>query len=146
MLAAANITEVKYFDEAYHLFASASTLAEGEFHEGETITHSTSVDGVNWSAPEVILSPSAEPGFDNWGLMAPTVAVEADRLVLFYTAFETDQHVCFPVAVDGRFGMPVAENSKCLYATTGRAVSPRRRLGVDTPFFPNDLTAPLVLR
>jgi hypothetical protein len=119
----ANITEVKYFGGSYHLFASSLVL--GEFHQGEAITHSISADGRNWSPPLVILSPNEAPGFDNWGLMAPTVAVEKDRVFLFYTAYEAAPHKCFPVPAEGRFGMPVAQDSKCLFAALGRAVSAR---------------------
>lgn len=119
----ANIAEVKYFGGAYHLFAS--TLADGEFHRHEAITYATSPDGVSWTEPQVILAPRSTPGFDNWGLMAPTVAVERDRIVLFYTAYEAAFHTCFPVPADGRFGRPVADGSRCLFATLGRAVSSR---------------------
>ena len=64
------------------------------------------------------------PGFDDWGVMAPTVAVEEDQVVMFYTAFGTERHACFPVAADGRFGRP-AGDGQCLFGTVGRAVSSR---------------------
>ena len=78
---------------------------------------------MHWSTPRVILSPGAVPGFNDWGLMAPTAAVERDRLVLFYTAFGTAARGCFPVPPDGRFGLPVAGGSKCMFSTIARAVA-----------------------
>ena len=121
-----NLTEVRYFDGRYHMFAS--TLVGGEFHRDEEISYATSSDGLVWSPETVILSLRKRPGWDAWGMMAPTVAVEDDRVVLFYTAYEAARHRCFPVPKNGRFGMPVAGGSKCLFATLGRAVSLRRRL------------------
>jgi predicted GH43/DUF377 family glycosyl hydrolase len=123
LLIGANITEVKYFDGAYHLFATA--FSDGEFHRGEQITYATSQDGRHWSAPQLLLSPGELPVFDNWGLMAPTVVPEDDRVILFYTAYGAEPHQCFPVPADGRFGMPVDGGTQCLSATLGRAVSKR---------------------
>lgn len=42
---------------------------------------------------------------------------------MFYTAWSVEDHACFPVPEDGRFGMPLDQS--CLYATVERAVSCR---------------------
>jgi predicted GH43/DUF377 family glycosyl hydrolase len=122
LLNGANITEVRYFDGAYHLFGT--TAGTGEFHRGNRIGYVTSADGVAWGAPRVILEGSVA-GFDDWGIMAPTVVVEPERLVMFYTAFGLEQRACFPVPADGRFGRPVLNGAACLYATVARAIAPR---------------------
>jgi len=57
--------------------------------------------------------------------MAPTVAVEPDQLVVFYTAFGLEERACFPVPADGRFGKPVRNGAACLYATVARSVAAR---------------------
>ena len=118
-----NSIEVKYFDNAYHVFGS--TLTTGKAHLGEAINYATSADGVRWTEPKVILSPGSAAGFNDWGLSSPTAAVEAGRLVLFYTAFGSEQGDCVLQGAGGRFGLPYSE-SKCVFATTGRAVSARR--------------------
>jgi hypothetical protein len=123
VLEGVNITEVKYYDNAYQLFAT--TLSGGEAHRGETISHATSIDGVRWTAPRVIVSPGSTPGFNDWGVMAPTVAVDANGVVLFYTAFGTAEGPCQPLGPSGRWGLPLRNNSKCMFATTARAVSAR---------------------
>jgi len=122
LLNGANITEIRYFDGAYHLFGT--TAGRGEFHLGNRIEYATSTDGLGWTAPKVILEGSV-PGYDDWGIMAPTVVVEPDRLVVFYTAFGSEERACFPVPADGRFGRPVRDGAACLYATVGRAVAAR---------------------
>src|SRR5206468_4331205 len=65
----------------------------------------------------------AVPGFNDWGLMAPTAAFEGSRVVLFYTAFGSTPGACAPVVSGGRFGQPVAGGSRCMFATIGRAVA-----------------------
>jgi len=125
LLEGANITEVRYFDGAYRLFATTPSL--GEFHQGDGISYSTSEDGVHWPTPTPILH-GAVAGLDDWGMMAPTVAVENDRVVLFYTAFTMERHACFPVPADGRFGHPVAGGTACVFPTVGRAVAARPRV------------------
>jgi hypothetical protein len=122
----ANITEVRYFDGAYHLFGTTVEPSEatGEFHRGDRISYSTSADGVEWSPSATILRQTV-PGLDEWGLMAPTAAVLKDRVVLFYTAYTVGQHPCFPVPFYGRFGKPVLNGSQCLFPTIGRAVALR---------------------
>jgi hypothetical protein len=121
ILSGVNITEVRYFDTSYHLFAT--TMSTGEAHQGEAISYATSDDGVHWTTPRVILSPGSAPGFNDWGLMAPTAAVDGGRVVLFYTAWGTVAGACVPVGPGGRFGIPMAGGSKCMFATVGRAVS-----------------------
>jgi len=126
----ANIAEVKYFNGSYHLFATSHS--EGEFHADTAITYSRSTDGTAWSPPQVILSNDSSTRFDNWGLMAPTVAISAREVIMFYTAYEARPHKCFPIAPSGRFGKPVAGDTKCLFATVGRAVSFRGKQGGET--------------
>jgi predicted GH43/DUF377 family glycosyl hydrolase len=118
----ANITEIQYFDGEYHLFGTTSTA--GEFHKGARLNHATSPDGVHWSALEPFLDGGVA-GVDDWGMMAPTVALARDRVVLFYTAYSTDPGNCFPVPPTGRFGRPVAGGTECLFPTVGRAVAAR---------------------
>jgi hypothetical protein len=117
----ANITEVRFFDGRYHLFA---TTAELDGHENDEITYSVSGDGLHFTAPTTILR-RRDGAFDNWGLMAPTVVVEPDSVVLFYTAWEAQEHRCQITGPDGRMGMSQQSGSgaRCLYATLGRAVS-----------------------
>lgn len=124
VLQGVNITEVKYYDNAYQLFATTLS-GGGDSHRGEAISHATSIDGVRWTAPSVILSAGSAPGFNDWGVMAPTVAVDANGVVLFYTAFGTTEGRCQPLGPNGRWGLPVLNNSRCMFATTGRAVSAR---------------------
>ncbi len=48
--------------------------------------------------------------------------------MLFYTAWEYQDHHCIIAGPGGRVGMGVEsrpEEARCLYATLGRAVSPR---------------------
>lgn len=117
-----NITEVRYFDNAYHLFA---TTFGGEAHRGEAISYATSTDGMRWSSPVVVISPGSVPGFNDWGLMAPTAAVESNQIVLFFTAFGLAGSKCQPLGPSGRFGFPVLNETNCMYPTVGRAVAPR---------------------
>jgi predicted GH43/DUF377 family glycosyl hydrolase len=125
----ANITEVKYFDDAYHVFST--TLESGEFHHNEKINYFRSVDGVKWSEPKILLRPGAT--FDSWGVMAPTVVVEDSELVLFYTGWCIENHQCFPEPLppDIRFGRPSNNDTECIYGSVGRAVAPRP--GTDRP-------------
>ena len=122
ILGGVNITEVRYFDHSYHLFA---TTFGGEAHRGEAISYATSTDGLRWSSPVVILSPGSVPGFTDWGLMAPTAAIESGQIVLFFTAFGTAGAKCQPLGPSGRFGLPVLNETNCMYPTVGRAVAPR---------------------
>lgn len=122
VLGGVNTPEVRYFDGAYHLFG---ITLDGRGQKGEAINYATSPDGVRWSTPRIILSPGGIPGFNDWGLMAPTVAVEADQLVLFHMALGTESHACFPVPPQGRFGIPWAGNTICVFPTVARAVAPR---------------------
>ncbi|MEJ2627443.1 MAG: hypothetical protein P8078_02635, partial [bacterium] len=119
----ANITEVKYFDDVYHVFST--TLEEGEFHQDEKINYFQSADGTNWSSPEILLSPGTT--FDSWGIMAPTVVIEDDELVMFYTGWSIENHICFPdpLLSDTRFGRPSKNDTKCIYGSVGRAVAER---------------------
>ena len=90
------------------------------------ITYGVSGDGLHFTAPTTILR-RRDGAFDNWGLMAPTVVVEPDAVVLFYTAWEMQEHRCQVTGPDGRMGMPQQDRNgaRCLYATLGRAVSRR---------------------
>jgi hypothetical protein len=127
VLQGVNMPEVHYFDGAYHAFAA--TLEPGEVHRGGGLSYAVSSDGVTWSPPREILPPGPAGTFSDWGVMAPTAAVESDRIVLFFTAFGATGAACRPVGPDGRFGLPVQKGANCVYATVGRAVAPRRDLG-----------------
>jgi hypothetical protein len=119
----ANITEVKYFDGMYHVFST--TLGDGEFHKSEKINYFQSDDGESWLSSGVLLSPGAT--FDNWGIMAPTVVVEENEIVMFYTGWSIANHPCFPepLTPDTRFGRPSDSDTKCIYGSIGRAVAER---------------------
>jgi predicted GH43/DUF377 family glycosyl hydrolase len=123
ILPGANITEVKRYDGAYHVFATTGTA--GEFHRSERIVYYRSTDGANFSDPTDLLLP--ETPFDSWGLMAPTVVVEPDRLVMFYSGWSCEDHPCFPEPLppNTRFGYPSAGESACIYGAIGRAVATR---------------------
>lgn len=121
----ANITEVKYVGGTYRVFST--TLEQGEFHQNEKINYFSSTDGSNWSESEILLYPGEGEAFDNWGIMAPTVVVEDGSIVMFYTGWSIEDHECFPEPFppDVRFGRPSDNNTKCIYGSVGRAVSPR---------------------
>ena len=121
----ANITEVKYIGGNYYVFATS--LEQGEFHENEKITYYSSTDSASWSQPEVLLTPEAGNAFDNWGIMAPTVVIEDNEVVLFYSAWKMEEHQCFPdpFPPDVRFGRPSDNDTKCIYGSFGRAVAPK---------------------
>lgn len=117
-----NMPEVRYFDGAYHLFGT--TLETGG---NERINYATSSDGIRWSAPRIILSPGGGHGFKSGGVLAPTVAVDAEQLVLFHVAFATEPRACYPVPQQGRYGVPWGGNDACAFFTIGRAVAQRSR-------------------
>jgi predicted GH43/DUF377 family glycosyl hydrolase len=121
----ANITEVKYVGGTYHVFST--TLEQGEFHQNEKINYYSSIDGSSWSQPKILLYPGTGEAFDNWGIMAPTVVVEDQSIVLFYTGWKKEDHQCFPEPFPPsvRFGRPSDNDTKCIYGSIGRAVSPR---------------------
>jgi hypothetical protein len=126
--AVANIPEVRYFDGRYHLFATTTELDD---HEADEITYAVSDDGRHFSAPRTILSRRGGNAFDNWGLMAPTLVVEPEAILLFYTGWEAQEHVCAFTGANGRMGMAQEsrpQGARCLYATLGRAVSRRNGL------------------
>jgi hypothetical protein len=120
----ANITEVKYYDKMYHVYST--TLETGEFHQNEKINYYSSTDCKTWSGPKILIS--SETTFDNWGVMAPTVVVEEDSLILFYTGWSAENHECFPEPFTSsvRFGYPGFNDSKCIYGSIIRAVSSRK--------------------
>jgi hypothetical protein len=123
LLPEANITEVKYFDSAYYVFATAG--GSGEFHRQERIVYYYSKDGVTFGQPVALLAPQVS--FDSWGLMAPTVVVKSDSLVMFYTGWSFASHPCFPepLPLDVRFGRPSDNNAACIFGAIGRAVAAR---------------------
>ena len=125
-----NIAEVRYFANAYHLFGT--TLTAGEAHRGEALVHAMSVNGIRWSAPQPLLSPGSTREFDDWGLMAPTFAADRHGLVLFYTALGTSSRRCRPVGPGARFGSPVANGRRCMFATVGRMETPMSGSGSST--------------
>ncbi len=121
---AANIAEVRFVNGRYHLFATTTALDD---HEGDQITYAVSETGRDFGQPVPILSRRAGAAFDNWGVMAPTVAVLPEATVLLFTGWEVQEHVCNVSGAGGRMGMPVESQpaaARCLYATLGRAVAP----------------------
>jgi hypothetical protein len=115
-----NMTEVKFYNNKYYLFYT--TTEPGNFHENEKIGYSTSTDGITWGAGTIILQKDAGHFYENWGVMAPSVNIDKDSVYLFYTAWGTEGHNCFPVPSTGRFGIPLSAN-KCVFGTLGRAVA-----------------------
>ena len=69
--------------------------------------------------------PGSAPGFNDWGMNAPTAAIEQNQIVLLFTAFGTTGSKCAPFGPTGRFGLPVLNGANCMYPTIGRAVAPR---------------------
>jgi predicted GH43/DUF377 family glycosyl hydrolase len=121
-----NIPEVHFLDGRYHLFATATELDD---HEDDQLVHAESEDGRQFTAPQTILRRRPGAMFDNWGLMAPTIVVEPESLVLFYTGWEMQEHTCRLAGASGRMGMAIESRpneARCLYATLGRATSTRR--------------------
>jgi hypothetical protein len=59
--------------------------------------------------------------------MAPTVVVEDEDIVLFYTGWAIENHPCFPepFTPDVRFGRPSDEDRQCIYGSVGRATAGR---------------------
>lgn len=120
-----NIPEVKYYDSAYHVFATTGT--DGEFHHEERIVYYVSNNGTSFSRPADLLTPSA--AFDSWGMMAPTLVVEQDSLVMFYSGWSYVDHPCFPepLPINCRFGRPSNNDAGCIFGSFGRAVAARPR-------------------
>jgi predicted GH43/DUF377 family glycosyl hydrolase len=130
-----NMTEVKFFNTEYYLFYT--TTEPGNFHEDEKIGYSTSADGINWEQGTIILQKDAGHPYENWGVMAPTVTLDADSVYLFYTAWGTEGHACFPVSATGRFGLPLSAN-QCVYGTMARAVASALPIVSLSPGIPYD--------
>jgi predicted GH43/DUF377 family glycosyl hydrolase len=125
ILNGANITEVKYFNDKYHIFSIAQ--GDGEFHCKERINYYTSLDGITWSSPEILLTHGQGDDYDNWGIMAPTVIIDNNELVMFYTAWGIEDYPCFPepFTSDIRFGMPFNNETQCIHGYVSRATAPR---------------------
>jgi hypothetical protein len=119
----ANIPEVKYFDSAYYVFATAA--GNGEFHRQEKIDYYFSKDGTTFSKPVDLLAPQVS--FDAWGIMAPTLVIEKDTIVMFYSGWSYADHPCFPepLPLDVRFGRPSNNDAACIFGAFGRAVAVR---------------------
>src|SRR6185503_3158754 len=94
VLLGVNMPEVHYYGGAYHVFAT--TLAPGEVHHGGGLSYAESPDGISWTAPEEIVPPGPPGTFTDWGVMAPTAAIQGDNIVLFFTAFGTLGAACQP--------------------------------------------------
>ena len=119
----ANIPEVKYFDSAYYVFATAA--GNGEFHKQEKIEYFTSKNGTTFSNAINLLAPQVE--FDAWGMMAPTLVIERDTIVMFYSGWSYASHPCFPepLPLNVRFGRPSNNDAACIFGAFGRAVAVR---------------------
>jgi hypothetical protein len=122
-----NIIEVrKYGAGDYHMWGT-SIVDGNEFHQNETLVHATSSDGLTWTgAAATALAPDGAGGnvaFDDWGVMAPTVAVlpATNATVLLFSAWQLQGTPCLPVPSDGRFGEPLSAGRCCL-SNIGRAV------------------------
>ncbi|MBI5531873.1 MAG: hypothetical protein HY898_04105 [Deltaproteobacteria bacterium] len=124
ILEGANITEVRTWSGATRVF---STLmgSGGEFHKDEKIGYYSSVNQVQWDGPRLLLQARESSPYENWGLMAPTVALEDTEVVLFYTAWGTQAAACDYSSPTGRVGVPVENSTRCVYGTLGRATAPR---------------------
>lgn len=124
LLAGINIAEVREIDGVLHLHYTSD---EGnDYHRGERILWRQSSDaGGTWSEPvEALGFDHGE--FDNWGVMAPSLVVEPNGAVLFFTAWQATDGPCSQSA---RAGMPdsddPAQSQHCLFASVGRAESVR---------------------
>lgn len=119
-----NITEMKYINGIYHLFYT--TQGNGDFHKGENIGYYRSSDGFSWEGPETLIEHGSGSDFNNWGVMAPTVVVDNDSLVMFFSSWQIQDRICFPdpLTPDTRFGMPFSNENQCIYGSFGRAVAP----------------------
>ena len=122
-----NIIEVrKYGAGEYHMWGT-SIVGGNEYHQNESLVHATSSDGLMWTgAAATALAPdgAGSVAFDDWGIMAPTVAVLPDAsntTVLLYSAWQLQGSPCLPVPSDGRFGEPLSAGRCCL-SNIGRAV------------------------
>jgi predicted GH43/DUF377 family glycosyl hydrolase len=116
-----NMIEVHYHRGSYHMFSTESPLFRQDSHRDEVIAYCSSEDGEQWSGSEVILR-KGDDAFDNWGVMAPTVVFEEDKVVLFYTAWEHEVHPGLPGPPDGRFGA-TRHGERTIYGTLGRATA-----------------------
>ncbi len=123
LLPNANIPEVKYFDSTYYIFATAG--GDGEFHKEEKIDYYTSRDCLTFSRSTTVLVPQEE--FDAWGMMAPTLVVEPDSIVMFYSGWSYVDRPCFPepLPADVRFGRPSNNDAACIFGSFGRAIAAR---------------------
>ncbi len=117
-----NIMEVHCREGFYHMFSTESPLFRQDFHRDEVIAYCSSEDGEKWAGSEVILKKGSEDAFDNWGIMAPTVVFEEDKVVLFYTAWENEDHPGLPGPPGGRFGA-TRHGERTIYGTLGRATA-----------------------
>jgi hypothetical protein len=125
-----NIAEVHYRDDVYHCFSTKSRpwwaswpgKEEGldDFHYNERIIYHRSADGETWIGGQTILEKGPEESFDNWGIMAPTVVFDDDKVVLFYTAWQIGEQIMDPLPPDGRFGMRRGA-SHTIWGALGRA-------------------------
>ena len=121
-LVPANIAEVHFFRNNYHVFYTTNEPG-AEFHKGERLAYSRSADGLNWTDHQIIATPSvARPGFDDWGIMAPTVVFGENKALLFYTAWgQTKKGKCLLFGDGSRWGKGVLGETKCVYSHLARA-------------------------
>ena len=123
-LSPVNIGEVHYYSGKYYYFYT--TLEAGaDFHYGERIARAVSDDGLTWTDMEVVLQPGeVESDYKGWGIMAPSVVFENDRLVLFYTAWgDTSTTPCVMSGAGARWGQQVTGGQKCVFGNLVRAVT-----------------------
>ncbi len=77
------------------------------------------MDGKSWSNARTILEKGPENSFDNWGIMAPTVVFEKDRVMMFYTAWQIGNQTMTPLPPDGRYGLRRGQK-QTIWGTLGR--------------------------
>ncbi len=121
-LVPANIADVHFFRNEYHVFYTTNELG-AEFHQGERLAYARSSNGLDWTDQQLIATPSlAGNDFDDWGIMAPTVVFDKDKALMFYTAWgQTKNRKCLLHGSGSRWGKGVMADTKCVYSHLARA-------------------------
>ena len=79
-----NLIEVRKFQGKYHLF--------GVGLGNKAIVYTTSDDGSKWSEPVTVVEVNPKSHFASFQVASPTVVVDGDELVLFYSGMSMSQH------------------------------------------------------
>jgi hypothetical protein len=119
-----NIIEVHKWSDKYYMFFT--TAKNSEFFEGNEIGVSESEDGLKWEKYSMVIAPGTSGTFDDWGTMAPTAVLSTNstssNITIIFTAWELQNKKCFPVAADGRYGMPLSKD-RCALSNLGKATA-----------------------